>query len=99
MTATITNHTNPGQTPVQGDLVTTESEGMSITKEYFPPLDNTPSETELARFWRDEELRSSDWIVPTSDYPQRAAYLTYRAALRDWPSTADFPDTKPTLGS
>tara|TARA_R110000765_G_scaffold76239_1_gene149291 strand:- start:15 stop:314 length:300 start_codon:yes stop_codon:yes gene_type:complete len=99
MTATITNHTNPGQTPVQGDLVTTESEGMSVTKEYFPPLDNTPSETELARFWRDEELTETDKASQTPDWPNRDNIITYRAALRDWPSTADFPDTKPTLGS
>lgn len=52
-----------------------------------------------ARQWRDEQLVESDWIVPITDHPQRAAYLTYRQALRDWPSTADFPDTKPVLGS
>ena len=50
------------------------------------------------RQWRDEELKTSDWIVPTSDHPQHAAYINYRAALRDWPSTSDFPATKPTLG-
>tara|TARA_R110000787_G_scaffold181155_2_gene293296 strand:- start:825 stop:998 length:174 start_codon:yes stop_codon:yes gene_type:complete len=49
--------------------------------------------------WRDFELQASDWIVLLPDHPQKEAYLTYRAALRDWPSTADFPDTKPTLGS
>ena len=37
MTATITNHTNPGQTPVQGDLVTTESEGCPSLKNTFLP--------------------------------------------------------------
>jgi len=53
-----------------------------------------------ARIWRDVELASTDWIVPLSDHPQRAAYLTYRTALRDWPSTSEFPSgTKPTLGS
>jgi len=50
------------------------------------------------RSWRDQELSGSDWIVPLTDHPQRAAYITYRAALRAWPSTSDFPDTKPTLG-
>jgi len=58
-----------------------------------------PTAEESARAWRDMELGGSDWIVPTTDHPQHAAYITYRAALRDWPSTADFPDTKPTLGS
>ena len=53
----------------------------------------------LARAWRDEQLVDTDWVVPLSDHPQHAAYMTYRVALRDWPSTADFPETKPTLGT
>lgn len=64
--------------------------------------DREPTAEEIAvtaRKWRDSELSSTDWIVPLSDHPQRAAYLTYRIALRDWPSTSDFPATKPTLGS
>jgi hypothetical protein len=48
-----------------------------------------------ARQWRDTELQLTDYIVPLSDHPQRAAYMTYRTALRDWPSTGDFPTTKP----
>ena len=52
-----------------------------------------------AREWRDSELRATDQIPAITDHPQRAAYLTYRTALRDWPSTSDFPATKPTLGS
>ena len=35
----------------------------------------------------------------TPDWPNRDNILTYRTALRDWPSTSDFPDTRPTLGS
>ena len=50
------------------------------------------------RRWRDLELKKSDWIIPVSDHPQHAAYITYRAALRVWPSTSDFPDTRPELG-
>ena len=49
------------------------------------------------RAWRNLELKSTDWIVPIIDHPQRNLYLAYRTALRDWPSTSDFPDTKPTL--
>lgn len=52
-----------------------------------------------ARLWRDEELEATDFIVPLSDHPQRAAYMTYRTALRDWPSTSNFPDTRPELGA
>jgi len=52
-----------------------------------------------AREWRDQELKDTDWIVAVTDHPQLAAYKTYRQELRDWPSTGDFPGTKPTLGS
>jgi len=50
------------------------------------------------RKWRDLELKDSDWIVQIPDHPQRAAYITYRAALRAWPATSDFPATRPVLG-
>jgi len=52
-----------------------------------------------ARYWRDRELKETDWVFPLTDHPQHAAYKTYRQELRDWPSTEDFPATKPTLGS
>ena len=47
--------------------------------------------------WRDKELKNTDYIVPTTDHPQHSDYMTYRIALRNWPSTSDFPDTRPTL--
>ena len=50
-----------------------------------------------ARNWRDSELVITDSIVPATDHPQHTAYMAYRVALRDWPSTSDFPDTKPEL--
>ena len=49
-----------------------------------------------ARQWRDNELKSTDYIVPLTDHPDHAATITYRQELRDWPSTDAFPDTKPT---
>tara|TARA_E500000331_G_scaffold253631_1_gene244112 strand:+ start:1080 stop:1376 length:297 start_codon:yes stop_codon:yes gene_type:complete len=52
---------------------------------------------EIEKAWRNRELSDTDWIVPISDHPQHAAYKTYRQKLRDWPSTSDFPDTRPTL--
>ena len=55
-------------------------------------LENIP-----ARAWRDWELQSTDFWVPTTDHPQYSDRMTYRAALRNWPSTSDFPGTKPTL--
>ena len=48
-------------------------------------MNNTP-EIE----WRNMQLLASDWIVQTPDHPQRAPYITYRQALRDWPAQADF---------
>lgn len=50
-----------------------------------------------ARKWRDSELKNTDWIVPITDYPNHAQWLTYRQELRDWPSTENFPNTKPTI--
>jgi len=73
-------------------------DGSYIDMQVVPTIE--PTEEDIAadaRAWRDSELSSTDWIVPLSDHPQRAAYLTYRTALRDWPSTSDFPATKPTL--
>jgi len=75
-------------------------DGSYVIKEV--PVEYVPTAEDIAadaRSWRDSELEATDWVVPLSDHPQRAAYLTYRTALRDWPSTADFPATKPTLES
>ena len=50
-----------------------------------------------ARVWRNDELGETDKIAQTPDWPDRDKYIAYRTKLRDWPSTSDFPDTKPTL--
>ena len=64
------------------------------------------SPTSAAIFWRNDELARTDIAATVSDYPNAAAIITYRAALRDWPAKNDdgeytngFPDTRPTLGS
>ena len=102
MTETITNLTNPDQAPVVGDLITRTGVNYSVTEEYQgsrEPQDPTDSEiAQEAREWRNAELKATDFVVPLTDHPQHAAYMTYRAALRDWPSTSDFPSTKPVLG-
>ena len=54
---------------------------------------------EEARKWRNEELERTDIAATVSDYPNSSAILAYRQVLRDWPSTSDFPETRPTLGS
>ena len=66
---------------------------------WVEPTPVEPTAEEEARQWRDAELSFTDQAAQTPDWPNRDNILTYRAALRDWPSTADFPDAKPTLGS
>ena len=66
---------------------------------YVAPTLPEPTAAEAGRMWRDAELSSSDTAAQTPDWPNRDNILTYRTALRDWPSTSDFPDTRPTLGS
>ena len=91
----------------------TDSDGnknfIDATEEYvkatyasYEEMIETPhvlNEEYEARYWRDRELKETDWIVAVTDHPQLAAHKTYRQELRDWPSTEDFPATKPTLGS
>ena len=73
---------------------------FDYVEEFVAPTIPEPTAEQKARMWRDVELASTDWIVPLSDHPQRAAYLNLRTALRDWPSTSEFPSgTKPVLGS
>ena len=66
---------------------------------YVAPSVPTLTDEQKARMWRDDELTETDKASQTPDWPNRDNIITYRAALRDWPSTSDFPDTKPTLGS
>ena len=60
------------------------------------PVKTTEELESEARLWRDSELQTTDFIVPTTDYPNHAAWITYRQQLRDWTDTDNFPDTKPT---
>tara|TARA_Y100000766_G_C18737408_1_gene521810 strand:+ start:89 stop:367 length:279 start_codon:yes stop_codon:yes gene_type:complete len=91
---TIINLTNPNEDPVDGDLLEKRQGGLTLTYTYSS---DKRSEEEIAREWRDEELRRSDGIMSVSDHSQLSAYTAYRKKLRDWPSTEDFPKTKPTL--
>jgi len=63
------------------------------------------SPTSAAIFWRNDELARTDIAATVSDYPNAAAILTYRTALRNWPARNEageyingFPDTRPELG-
>ena len=64
---------------------------------YVEPTPPEPTAEEAARMWRDMELSATDYIVPLTDHPQRAVYMAYREALRNWPSTDSFPATRPEL--
>ena len=66
--------------------------------ELIPP--RVPTKVEIERFervWRDKQLEQTDKYVSVTDHPQHNAIMAYRVKLRDWPSTDDFPDTKPTI--
>ena len=67
--------------------------------EYHPLPTFTDQEIaeEQARTWRDEELDATDKSANTLDWPNRTNILAYRVLLRDWPSTEDFPATRPIL--
>ena len=93
------NITNPGKDPVEGDWIRDTYDSGMIKEHQFHASYVQPEEEKKAdgRAWRNRELELTDFISTISDHPQHAAYKTYRAKLRDWPSTSDFPDTKPTL--
>ena len=63
---------------------------------FTAPVKTTQELEDEARKWRDSELKKTDFIVPLTDYPNHAAWVTYRQTLRDWTTTEDFPNTTPT---
>ena len=64
---------------------------------FYAYVPDSEPPTTLAIRWRNAELLATDFIVPLSDHPQRAAYILYRESLRAWPSTDSFPDTRPEV--
>jgi hypothetical protein len=65
---------------------------------WVAPTPVEPTAAEAGRMWRDMELSSTDTASQTPDWPNRDNILTYRIALRQWPSTDSFPTTRPILG-
>lgn len=59
---------------------------------FSAPVKTLEEKTAEEKEWRDYELKASDFIVPLTDHPQHAAYMTYRQELRDYPSQPDFPN-------
>ena len=100
------NITRPNEEPQEGDWVKyVYDSGSVVEKQYHaPPSPETIEEMErqqkhaIAKEWRDSELSRTDSLMLLPDYPYKEQLTTYRQALRDWPSTTDFPDTRPELG-
>ena len=105
------NISRPGETPAHEDWIEKDLDGGGTVQLQYRDPDWTEPEPETdeeiairdkylaedAKLWRDRELAETDLMAQTPDFPNRDAYLTYRTKLRDWPSTDDFPATKPTL--
>ena len=95
-----------GGTDKVGDLIIGEYNGSASEADLAAYTGAWPiplSDVKLAKGakeWRDEELIETDKMAQhLPDHSGHAAWKNYRTALRDWPSTSDFPATKPTLGS
>lgn len=94
---------------VGGSVINTivaEADFVSANYDHYEIVDDELTTEQLAqakeaeaRRWRDSELVATDQASQTPDWPNRDNILIYRTALRDWPATDDFPETKPTLGS
>jgi hypothetical protein len=69
-----------------------------ITKTVSEYIFSPEEQAEKAISWRDSELFRTDSLMLLPDYPYKDQLTAYRQALRDWPATTDFPDTRPTLG-
>jgi len=75
----------------------------TITEENVMVDDPTEEEIKVATLaieakrWRDQELKNTDTLSLLADHPNNTNILSYRQELRNWPSTSNFPLTKPTL--
>jgi len=65
---------------------------------YVVPTSTALTAEQEARMWRDQELKATDTASQTPDWPNRDNIIIYRAALRAWPASSDFPATRPVLG-
>ena len=83
------------------ETVNVTGKGVAIGHTYAngvfaAPVKTLEEKTAEEKWWRDSELQATDYIVPLTDHPQHAAYMTYRQELRDYPAQADFPNgTRP----
>ena len=89
---------------IVGSLEFAKTAFPDSTCEVVPEPTPTSEETKTAqeaeaRDWRNSELDRTDPLSLLTDYPKKTELAAYRTKLRDWPSTSEFPDTKPELGS
>ena len=94
----IKNESNEEINRIVADQEFVEANYAGRYEEVIPATDPVPAE-DAARIWRNAELESTDKAAQTPDWPNRDNILTYRQALRDWPSTSNFPATRPELGA
>ena len=84
------------------NTITADAEFVAANFDHYElwvaPTPVEPTAAEAGRMWRDMELSSTDTASQTPDWPNRDNILTYRIALRQWPSTDSFPTTRPILG-
>lgn len=83
---------------LQDETVNVTNKGVAIGHSYAngvfsAPVKTLEEKTAEEKEWRDNELKASDFIVPLTDHPQHAAYMTYRQELRDYPAQSDFPNS------
>ena len=98
----ITTYETPFDTPPSNYLKIDSHDSSLIGKKWngsaWEEIPVSAEEKEKdGRDWRDVELLRTDSLMLLDDYPQKDNLAAYRQKLRDWPSTGDFPATKPTL--
>jgi len=87
------------ENPINNDLIEyTYSDGLVVKKHHIEASQEAISNSNAiqSKIWRNTELARTDFIVPLTDFPNHAAWITYRQQLRDWTTTEDFPNIKPT---
>ena len=94
----IINLSRPNQPLEDGDFVRKVFiSGAYEEVVYSIPPEPVDGQELFGKEWRDEQLNQTDILMTVPDYPYKEQLTAYRQALRDWPATEDFPDTRPEL--
>lgn len=73
-----------------GVLIDGKLSGYGSHTSVFKTVNQDKIKAKTERQWRDGELERTDKFVVIPDSPKD--YLSYRTALRDYPSQQDFPN-------